>query len=315
MIPDSPGGSPLKWGTNGAKLALRSVTSQVRTLSDWISGSEAFLQGAENRAWRKKYIDEVLVVRPYEIFLSVLSRLTRPTPTLVTDRDWDYLFVLDGCRYDTFCTVLGREVPYITSPNSGTRGWIKANFVMNPAAGVFQDYTLVTGKREFSPSYFEEKGRHFPFGQSIDVWREHWDDELLTVPPHAMVAYCKEAAQSSRAVFHIQQPHMPFLAFDDPAKPYLHPIVTASRPYGLWWNLAMGKLSLEKAKEAYENTLRLVLVHVAEVLKELEGKVVITGDHGNLFGEYGLWGHPLNVFVPELVQVPWLEVEGGTRLK
>jgi len=56
-----------------------------------------------------------------------------------------------------------------------------------------------------------------------------------------------------------------------------------------------------------------------ELLDELDGKSVVTSDHGNLFGER-LWpipirryGHPRGLRHPALIDVPWHEVPFETR--
>ena len=71
-------------------------------------------------------------------------------------------------------------------------------------------------------------------------------------------------------------------------------------------------------KEAYRDNLRLVLKHAADLVPMLEGKVVITSDHGEALGEHGLFLHPLfrpyfphrswGLAVAELRIVPWFEV-------
>jgi hypothetical protein len=41
--------------------------------------------------------------------------------------------------------------------------------------------------------------------------------------------------------------------------------------------------------------------------------VAITADHGNLFGEWGLYGHPMHTPVPALLRVPWAETTARDR--
>jgi hypothetical protein len=45
-------------------------------------------------------------------------------------------------------------------------------------------------------------------------------------------------------------------------------------------------------------------------LENVDGRVAITADHGNLLGEWGLYGHPLSTPVPALITVPWAETTG-----
>lgn len=65
----------------------------------------------------------------------------------------------------------------------------------------------------------------------------------------------------------------------------------------------------EKTKEYYTEDLRLALEQIAELTKDLDGKVVVTADHGESFGENYEWGHPVESKNPVLREVPWLEVE------
>ena len=59
----------------------------------------------------------------------------------------------------------------------------------------------------------------------------------------------------------------------------------------------------------YEENLRIALEEVAEVVDELDGDVVVTADHGEAFGEEGVWEHHIETYIPPLMEVPWLEVE------
>ncbi|MEF8826793.1 MAG: hypothetical protein V5A27_10735, partial [Halapricum sp.] len=82
---------------------------------------------------------------------------------------------------------------------------------------------------------------------------------------------------------------------------------------GLW--LEVGPTALvrngtrDAAMELYEENLRIALESVAELTEELDGKVVVTADHGEAFGEQGIWEHHIETHIPPLVEVPWLEVE------
>lgn len=90
---------------------------------------------------------------------------------------------------------------------------------------------------------------------------------------------------------------------------------------GIWNLLRDGKeIPLETVWEAYNENLDLVLSEVEPLLDDLNGKSVITADHGNLVGERlgpiptrQKYGHPYGVYTEELVKVPWFIVEGETR--
>jgi hypothetical protein len=82
---------------------------------------------------------------------------------------------------------------------------------------------------------------------------------------------------------------------------------------GLWLELDPTELVANgtrvAALELYEENLRIALESVAELIPELDGRVVVTADHGEAFGEEGVWEHHVETHIPPLMEVPWLEVE------
>lgn len=62
-------------------------------------------------------------------------------------------------------------------------------------------------------------------------------------------------------------------------------------------------------KHLYTENLKIALNSVKGILRRLDGKTIITSDHGEAFGEHNEWGHRTGVSIPSLVKVPWLEVE------
>jgi len=81
---------------------------------------------------------------------------------------------------------------------------------------------------------------------------------------------------------------------------------------GLWLELDPASLvrdgTRETAMNLYEQNLRLALESVADLVTDLEGEVVVTADHGEAFGEQGVWEHHIETHIPPLVEVPWLAV-------
>ncbi len=82
---------------------------------------------------------------------------------------------------------------------------------------------------------------------------------------------------------------------------------------GLWLELdpadVMKNGTQEAALDLYEENLRIVLEDIAALVDELDGTVVVTADHGEAFGEEGVWEHHIETHIPPLIEVPWLEVE------
>ena len=74
--------------------------------------------------------------------------------------------------------------------------------------------------------------------------------------------------------------------------------------------LAYGDGDPEEFYEAYTYNLLEALESVEKLLPSLQGdRVVISSDHGELFGEKKFYGHPADLAVEELVKVPWFKVD------
>lgn len=71
-----------------------------------------------------------------------------------------------------------------------------------------------------------------------------------------------------------------------------------------------GEKELETLKYYYEDNLRLALAQVKELVKKTEGKTIITADHGEAFGEEGVWGHGIELPTKVLRETPWFKVKG-----
>jgi hypothetical protein len=88
-----------------------------------------------------------------------------------------------------------------------------------------------------------------------------------------------------------------------------------------WEALSKGVVSREAVWNAYGSNLDLVLDAVDDLLGDIEGRVVVTSDHGNMLGErtfpfpLRVYGHPVGIRNSELVEVPWAAVQRSNRRK
>lgn len=71
------------------------------------------------------------------------------------------------------------------------------------------------------------------------------------------------------------------------------------------WRAAGGT---ERLMYYYKDNLKIVLKSVSELLEHLEGKTVITADHGEAFGENDVWFHADGKSETILLEVPWYEI-------
>jgi len=142
-------------------------------------------------------------------------------------------------------------------------------------------------------------------------------------------------------VLHYLQPHAPFLSLKEsqtvgitilqnmmktPFGEMLRSLIGTNRLWAIEGKLSQLKLGISKLdpytaalravgeegfRKAYEDNLRIVLEHVRMLLEEVEGKFVVVGDHGELLGEEGRFGHIYErEFLAPLTTVPWFRVRG-----
>lgn len=150
-----------------------------------------------------------------------------------------------------------------------------------------------------------------------------------------------------RTVLHYMQPHAPFLGHGDGGKlttirdgikkqgaqesdpdndSLLSPVVDRARPLvestlersslamkaGLWLELDTASVLSNGTRETvmayHEENLRIAFERIVDLLEDLDGDVVITADHGEAFGEQGIWEHHIETHIPPLIEVPWLEL-------
>ncbi len=236
-------------------------------------------------------------------------------PTLVSRLDWDTLIVLDACRHDSFCSVFG-PVPSMFSPGSDTHQWAFRNFV-GRRAGDVSDVLLVTASPLLTRSYFEMQKWAFPFRGSVDVWRDGWSEEFNTVLPREVFDAALRESDGGRILVHFMQPHAPFLpvGFDAAGGESgvgfreLRSDSIVRRFRTVWDDLEAGRIGVVDARAGYLSNVQVAVKWALRLLEGRDGKTIITSDHGNLFGEYGLYGHPRGLYVPELLKVPLLEVD------
>jgi len=147
---------------------------------------------------------------------------------------------------------------------------------------------------------------------SIDeVWRDRWDDQLGTVPPRVVTDRAIAASQEyspDRLIVHYMQPHQPFIGDEARAN-------GQSWVEGNCWNgLRRGDASVSDVREAYRENLEVVLDDVTLLLENIDADpAVISADHGNAFGEWGIYGHPNGFLHPSVKMVPWLVTTASDR--
>ncbi|MCI0497628.1 MAG: hypothetical protein L0Z54_04985 [Thermoplasmata archaeon] len=248
-------------------------------------------------------------------------RLSKAAAIHVMEEEWDYLIVLDACRLDAFRQHVTPVAGSAVSGGSATQEWAEWNF-----DGRFEDTIYVAGNPHFARSRLTCTFGHVPFHHVVDVWDFGWDETVRTVPPAKVTDAALDALRrfpDRRMIVHYNQPHHPFLS--DPSlldydEGTAHEIGTPAYGNGsprapgeevwpkkrdIYLAVRMGQVDLHRAWKGYRSNLDIVWREVLRLSDALDGKVVVTADHGEALGEMMLYGHPHRMRIPALVLVPW----------
>lgn len=231
--------------------------------------------------------------------------------------DWDNLLLLDGCRYDMFCETAPfdrSEIRARLSPASNSYGFIEHHYLGRQ----LHDTVYVTANPHV------ENIPPDTFHATVNLLGTDWDEETETVRPGTVVERALEAAEEfrdKRLIVHFMQPHFPFIGEKGrQIDSGIGKTVGGRRSAHPWKDqMRHGRYDRDLLLEAYRENHAIVMPHVQELLDEIDGRSVITSDHANLIGEKGfpfpirMYGHPGRFPHPDLLRVPWLEIEGPRR--
>lgn len=145
---------------------------------------------------------------------------------LIMQEDWDYLILLDACRYDYFAEVwnkylngnLGKKI----SLDTRTPEWRSKSFPesypdvvyvsANPFINSIRPVMGFDGKKHFYAVY--------------DLWLKYWDKKLGTVLPDIVTDEAIDITDKNpdkKAIVHYMQPHEPYLGAGISAPGYKPP--------------------------------------------------------------------------------------------
>ena len=228
--------------------------------------------------------------------------------TDVFDEDWDTLILLDACRYDEYAALTPFDgfIETRISRGSTSRQFVRGNF---------------TGKRLHDVVYVSGNQWYLKLREELDCELHAYHDverdaaDGYVPSPEAITNAALELAErypAKRLLVHYMQPHKPYLGGDDDLFSY-------PRGEGLRGTMRASSADRQDLKAAYRANLRLVLESVEKLVAELDGKTVISADHGELLGDRMFpvpvrwYGHPGQVYMDELTEIPWHVVSDGPR--
>lgn len=244
----------------------------------------------------------------------------------VMEENWDNLVIIDACPLHIFeeCWDDNSELQTRISRGETTARFFRENF----AGESFYDTIVVSGNAAAGDVVDD-----LDFFKFVGLWGnsefDHFDRRHRDiVPPEAVVEKTIELNEeypNKRIIAHFLQPHPPFVVKDGEylSNDSKYRDLTAAR---------RGEVSAETIRQLYRENTDYVLEYVDEVVQALDGKSVITTDHGTFLGEgvplrYQLlhprwsfrnrnrfdYAHYSNLRLPTLVEVPWVELEYDER--
>lgn len=265
--------------------------------------------------------------------------------------DWDYLIVLDACRYDTFEEVYTEYLEGDLEKKK-TRGTATPEWLWNTFESSY-DYTYIS-----AITYINNRGIDLQdkigecpeswvpdehFSKIIEAWDTEWNKELDTVHPRDLTNLALKE-NDEKTIIHYVQPHRPYISADinkhtwwmkkelenqdksrkrqffEKTRKLWKPIFTKMPSelqkrtknllgVGNSFEELLKEVGEEKVKQYYREDLELALKEIKRFVEEVDGKIIITADHGELLGENGKWEHHIGGTEPQLTEVPWMEVK------
>lgn len=266
---------------------------------------------------------------------SELYRRRHGRGRLIWDADWDICLVADATRSDLLREVLP-DYDWLTpetgwSVGSSSVEWYGRTFSAVPTAERVGVVTANPFSRK--PNDRDELSHWLKDATPIDRHVEHVDYVFEDIwgydGPHGHIDVTPAEAVTDRAyemwtgndvdrlVVHYMQPHLPFRStpewhgkrgdldhFGEPGSPY------DGDGKEIWKQVRDGERGHEEVWAAYRDNLRWVLDDINRLREALNAEFLLTADHGNGMGEWGVWSHPPGVYTPQLRRVPWVRFSG-----
>lgn len=268
--------------------------------------------------------NRLFAIHPYYRFTNIYYNLKFGGCSNAIDKDWDCLLILDACRFDAFQNrnnLPGRlESRWSCSSNTST--FLQNNFYTRE----LHDTIYVTA----NPKGANLDNNSKPIFHDTFSVLDDWSDNHPTVHPNKVTKVAKQANSEyphKRLIVHYMQPHAPFIGKKaNQLHEKLDALIIPNRleykdfdNYGYDVYEDRDDISKEDIYEAYLQSLDIVLKSCEELVNKIEGKTVITADHGELFNEKigpsgnKVSGHPMYIKSESLNKVPWFVVHNGKR--
>jgi hypothetical protein len=289
---------------------------KLRPFESWSLGElRQRIEGLYNEGGLKKVLNQVYIyfrvrLSYSKLKLNILHKLVFEfkygSGIDVTNKDWDNLIILDACRYDIFqkySRFAEASTTRVISQGCWSFEWQKNNFVGKSLHDTI--YITANGYSERIPNE--------TFFKSVNSLI--FDNGAH---PSVVKALAKEAHKQhpdKKLIVHFMQPHVPH--YSD---------YTPNQEIDIWDLYLNNKISRSELFDSYVQNLHFVEDHVEDLLRDLQGKTIISSDHGENLGELGfnhaLWTGDFGLKKPLLGHgfqtkecrfVPWCELDFKSR--
>lgn len=220
------------------------------------------------------------------------------------DKNWDNLILLDSYRADYFEEYSSISGELSTISSKGT--WSLEFIVNNFQGSEFHDTIVVT-----SNPYYKRYSKlsQDTFYSIIYCEKTEGIQSFDDVSKKAIEM--NEKYPDKRLIIHYMKPHAPHIG---ETSDRLRDEYSDVYP-GMFMLYRSGVIQKHVLEQSYIDTISIIEPKVQEVLNKIDGKSVVSADHGENLGEkhHGLTqvghGNP----TPECYRVPWLEIECSER--
>ncbi|MFD1597926.1 hypothetical protein [Halobellus rarus] len=249
----------------------------------------------------------------------------------VFDREWDVLVILDTCRVDAMEAVAD-EYDFLAprdtvwSRGSATREWVAHTFTQGNRAEI-RNTALVTANPSSRWALLHEAEPDWPeFSKRLTGWDTVTPDAFLAfdevwrygpVNPYSGTVVPEAVTDRAISTWRSLSPDRMIVHYLPPHHPYGSRALRENRPLREFerdpWTALKNGTPRQEVWETYLADLRDGLDTIATLVDDIDADdIVVTADHGELFGEYGLYAHPM-LPVPPLRKVPWVRTSGRGR--
>lgn len=268
---------------------------------------------------------------------------------LIHEKDWNNLIILDACRHDYFEEVYGDylegDLKKVQSKGTNTSEWLNKTF-----RDYYEFTYYYSANPHVNSLGVEVRGfkatNHFE--KIFDLWNSDFDKTLNTVLPKTFLdlkltekrnifhfmqphrPWIVEPKENRRLTKRAEvmeksgkKSEIPFFKVRRNVSEFLIRVLGEVRTKAVesfvkndevrtenGFLKMVEKIGARKALANYKKNIELPLEVIQKLVPKLKGSVVVTADHGEAFGENGVWGHPKGRHeIPVLKNIPWLEVK------